>query len=66
MDEWFAKPEGELKHIVALFFNCKTDMAEIALSDEHQEYAWVGADELKNYKGLIEKEIEEAIIIAEM
>ena len=39
---------------------------EIILSKEHQGYAWISANELKNYKGLIEKEIEEAIIIAEM
>ena len=66
VDEWFAKPEGKLKHIVALFFRCKTDSAEITLSDEHQGYAWVSVDELKNYRGLIEKEIEEAILIADI
>ena len=66
VDEWFAKPEGRLKHIVALFFSCKTNSTEIILSNEHQEYAWISASELKNYKELIERETEEAIIIAKM
>ena len=64
VDEWFAKPEGELKHIVALFFLCKTQAADVTLSDEHQEFAWVTADELGNYP--IEKEIKQAIILAGM
>lgn len=64
VDEWFAKPEGELKHIVALFFLCKADPEEIVLSDEHQEYAWVSADELEQYGDSIEKEIKQAIILA--
>lgn len=64
VDEWFAKPEGELKHIVAIFFNCRTDTETIVLSDEHQEYAWVSADDLNKYGDSIEKEIKQAIKIA--
>lgn len=64
VDEWFAKPEGELKHIVALFFLCKADPEKIILSDEHQEYAWVSANDLESYGDLIEKEIKQAIILA--
>jgi 8-oxo-dGTP pyrophosphatase MutT (NUDIX family) len=64
VDEWFAKPEGELKHIVALFFSCKASPDKITLSDEHQEYAWVSPDELERYGDLIEKEIKQAIFIA--
>jgi 8-oxo-dGTP pyrophosphatase MutT (NUDIX family) len=64
VDEWFAKPEGELKHIVALFFLCKTNATEVTLSDEHQEFAWLSPDELDNYP--IEKEIKQAIILAGM
>jgi len=64
VDEWFAKPEGELKHIVALFFLCKADPEKVTLSDEHQEYAWVLPDELEAYGDLIEKEIKQAIILA--
>jgi 8-oxo-dGTP pyrophosphatase MutT (NUDIX family) len=66
VDEWFAKPEGELKHIVALFFLCQTNSSTVTLSDEHQEYAWVTADELEAYGDTIEKEIKEAIILASM
>lgn len=64
VDEWFAKPEGELKHIVAIFFLCATKTNEINLSDEHQEYSWVTPEDLEKYGDTIEKEIKEAIIIA--
>lgn len=64
VDEWFAKPEGELKHIVALFFLCKANASKVILSDEHQEYAWVTADELEKYGDSMEKEIKQAIILA--
>ncbi len=64
VDEWFAKPEGELKHIVALFFLCKADPTEVTLSDEHQAYAWVLPNELEAYGDTLEKEIKQAIIIA--
>ena len=66
VDEWFAKPEGELRHIVALFFLCKVKSNDVKLSEEHQEYAWVTADELDSYDDKIEKEIREAIILASM
>lgn len=66
VDEWFAKPEGELKHIVALFFLCGTESNEVTLSDEHQEYAWVTPEELEKYGDKIEKEIKEAIILASL
>ena len=66
VDEWFAKPEGELKHIVALFFLCNTKTDKVILSDEHQEYAWITADELDKYGDSIEKEIKQAIILASM
>src|ERR1700748_636240 len=62
VDEWFAKPEGELKHIVAIFFLCKSNTKEVRLSDEHQEYAWVSLNELDRYETL-EKEIKQAIIL---
>jgi 8-oxo-dGTP pyrophosphatase MutT (NUDIX family) len=64
VDEWFAKPEGVQKHIVALFFYCKVESDTVILSDEHQEYAWVTVDELSKYDGAIEKEIKLAIEIA--
>ncbi len=66
VDEWFAKPEGELKHIVALFFLCEVTSSDVVLSDEHQEYAWVTPVELEQYGDKIEKEIKEAIVLASM
>ncbi len=65
VDEWFARPEGELKHIVALFFLCKVESDRVVLSDEHQEYDWIDATDLESYGGNIEKEIKEAITIAD-
>ncbi|HSX34783.1 MAG TPA: NUDIX domain-containing protein [Candidatus Saccharimonadales bacterium] len=64
VDEWFAKPEGELKHIVALFFLCKTTSSDVTLSDEHQGFAWVSANDLERYGDSMEKEIKQAIILA--
>ena len=66
VDEWFAKPEGELKHIVALFFLCKTRTNDVALSNEHQEFAWVAPDQLDDYGDSLEKEIKQAILLATM
>jgi 8-oxo-dGTP pyrophosphatase MutT (NUDIX family) len=66
VDEWFAKPEGELKHIVALFFLCKVKSDKVVLSDEHEAYAWVTVDDLDAYGDTIEKEIKQAIILAGM
>ena len=62
VDEWFSKPEGELKHIVALFFLCDTNTDAVTLSSEHNDYAWVTIDELDTYE--VEKEIKQAIIFA--
>jgi 8-oxo-dGTP pyrophosphatase MutT (NUDIX family) len=66
VDEWFAKPEGELKHIVALFFLCDTNTNDVVLSDEHQEFSWVTVEELEKYGESIEKEIKEAIVLASL
>ncbi len=66
VDEWFAKPEGELKHIVALFFLCRVKSDEIILSTEHQEFAWITVEELDNYNDTIEKEIKQAIILVSL
>lgn len=67
VDEWFSKPEGELKHIVALFFLCDVGQGqEIKLSDEHDEYAWIQSSQLPEYEETIENEIKQAIILASM
>jgi 8-oxo-dGTP pyrophosphatase MutT (NUDIX family) len=67
VDEWFSKPEGELKHIVALFFLCdvKQDQ-EVELSDEHDKYVWIRPSQLADYDETIENEIKQAIILADM
>lgn len=64
VDEWFAKPEGDLKHIVALFFLCATSTDAVVLSDEHNAFAWVSTSELDSYGDSIEPEIKQAIIVA--
>jgi len=64
VDEWFAKPEGELVHIVALFFSCMTNSEEVILSDEHEAYAWVDASNLDAYGDTVEKDIKQAILLA--
>lgn len=63
VDEWFSKPEGELKHIVAVFYSCDVDSDEIVLSSEHQEYAWALPAELDIYGDKLEPEIKKAIIL---
>lgn len=65
VDEWSSKPEGVLKHIVAIFFLCKTKTTEVNLSSEHEKFAWVKPKELDKYEP-IEKEIKQAIILASM
>jgi 8-oxo-dGTP diphosphatase len=64
VDEWFAKPEGELKHIVAIFFLCKVGSPKITLSSEHREFAWVDVKELDKYGDSLEKEIKKAIFLS--
>lgn len=59
VDEWFSQPEGELAHIVALFFHCQTNLDAVILSNEHNAHAWVTPDDLKAYS--IEPEIKIAI-----
>mgnify|MGYP002403473292 CR=1 FL=1 len=64
IDEWFAKPEGDLKHIVALFYLCDTTTSDVVLSDEHQEYMWASVAEVESLQDPIEDEIKKAIILA--
>ncbi len=66
VDEWFSKPEGELKHIVALFFLCNVASNKVILSSEHSDFAWISPGDLDGYGDKIEKEIKEAIILASL
>lgn len=59
VDEWFGKPEGKRVHIVAIFFACSTSSDKITLSNEHEDFAWVGIADLSKY--ILEPEIKRAI-----
>ena len=61
IDEWFGKPEGKRVHIIAIFFACSIDHDKVAVSDEHEGFAWVTVANLSNY--VIEPEIKKAIEI---
>lgn len=60
VDEWFAAPEDKQVHIVAVFYSCSTNLKEVKLEPiEHEDYAWVGLQDLDNY--VIEPEMKIAI-----
>jgi 8-oxo-dGTP pyrophosphatase MutT (NUDIX family) len=59
VDEWFAKPEGIRKHIVAIFFVCHTQSDQIVLSDEHDDFAWITPADFDDYE--LELEMKTAI-----
>jgi nucleoside triphosphatase len=40
----------EKKHFILLDYVCRTDSFTVTLDEETQAYAWVGLDELDNYK----------------
>ncbi|HUP26501.1 MAG TPA: NUDIX hydrolase [Candidatus Limnocylindrales bacterium] len=62
VDEWFATPEDKHVHIVAIFYECRTKTTDIKLEPiEHEDFAWVGLDDLPNY--VIEPEMKKAIEI---
>lgn len=65
VDEWFASPEGQHKHIVAIFFRCHTTATTVTLSDEHEAFAWVAPEQLDSYGDTIEPEIKQAIQLAD-
>lgn len=64
VDEWFAKPEGVHKHIVAIFFLCTTQTEKVVLSEEHQEYAWVLPEDLDKYGDFLHPDTKKAILLA--
>ncbi len=62
VDEWFATPENERVHIIAIFYECHTTTRDIKLEPiEHEDFAWVSLDDLTNY--IIEPEMKTAIEI---
>jgi 8-oxo-dGTP diphosphatase len=55
IDEWFPQVREEFWHIVATFRIC-TIVGEptVKLSVDHDEYKWIGADEIGQYNIMIE------------
>lgn len=45
--EWFPTIKGVPNQIVAIFFLCKPLTDEVRLSEEHDDYKWINAEELK-------------------
>jgi 8-oxo-dGTP pyrophosphatase MutT (NUDIX family) len=49
-DEWSPEINGKPQHIVGIFFVCKTvGTPTVVISDEHEDFAWIAPEELKNY-----------------
>lgn len=48
--EWNPTINGIPHQIVAIFMLCKPLTDTVALSDEHDKFAWVSKKDLKNYK----------------
>lgn len=46
VDEWVRR-DG--KHVVAVYFRVTTTQADVTISHEHQDAAWVSLDKLKEY-----------------
>ncbi len=44
--EWRPTVKGEVLQIIAIFFICTTDDTEATLSDDHDDYKWIGLEEL--------------------
>lgn len=47
--EWWPVIKAVSHHIVAMYIVCSPLSTVVSLSDEHDEYAWVGIDELERY-----------------
>ena len=55
VDEWFPRVRGEVWHIVATFRICTANkVSEIRLSDEHDAFQWIDANEIENYNLMVE------------
>jgi len=47
--EWFPVIQGVPNQIVAIFFACTTRQTKVRLSDEHDAFAWISAQEMADY-----------------
>lgn len=48
-DEWRPKVKDEKWQIVGTYFKCSTDSTEVALGEDHEEFAWVDPDNYSDY-----------------
>jgi 8-oxo-dGTP diphosphatase len=48
--EWFPVIRGVQNQIVAMFFVCSSDTADVKTSEEHDAFAWIGPKDLAKYK----------------
>lgn len=46
--EWHPIIKGVKHQIIAIFTVCKAKVTEVKLSEEHDDYRWVGANDLKD------------------
>ena len=46
---WHYLRKGNVQ-IIGFTFLCEANQKEVILSDEHLEYAWIGYEEIENYK----------------
>jgi len=48
--EWRPVVKGEPWQVVAVYFACTTDSANIQLTDEHDDYQWINPADYKSYQ----------------
>lgn len=61
--EFKTEKESEIRDVTQICFICKVvGDTDVKLSDEHQNFVWVGKDELDSYN--LSKETKENIILA--
>lgn len=48
VSEWFPKVRGKQLHIVGIFFLAQDKGGEVTISEEHDDYRWVGKDEFED------------------
>jgi 8-oxo-dGTP diphosphatase len=49
VNEWRPQVRDEQWQIVGTFFICETDSDKIALSEDHDRYEWINAEDYKKY-----------------
>jgi 8-oxo-dGTP diphosphatase len=49
VDEWFPNIKGIANHIVGMFILCEPASERVTLSEEHDDYKWIDADQTGDY-----------------